>query len=126
MPKRIIAVDDEPDVLLIVRSALEGEGFQVRSFGSGAECIEAAKEDPPDLFVLDVMMPGMSGFDIVHALKAHGPTSTLPIIMVTGLSERQKIKEALVSGVVYYITKPFEFDDLIAKVNQALADSQGQ
>lgn len=120
MAKKILATDDEPDVLLIVKTALQSEGFDVETAANGPECLEAARANPPDLFVLDVMMPGMSGFEVVEKLKEDPATATIPIIMLTGLAERVKIKEALTGGVDFYIVKPFEFEDLINKVNQAL------
>lgn len=120
MAKRILATDDEPDVLLIIKTALQSEGFDVSTASNGFECLEAAKASPPDLFVLDVMMPGMSGFEVVAKLKEEPSTATIPIIMLTGLAERGKMKEALSGGVDYYIVKPFEFEDLINKVNEAI------
>jgi DNA-binding response OmpR family regulator len=120
MAKRILAVDDEHDVLLIVRTALQSEGFEVETAAGGAEAVEKARAAPPDLILLDVMMPGMSGFDVLKALKAEDATSRVPVIMLTGVSDRRKIQEALSSGTDYYIVKPFEFHDLIAKVNMAI------
>lgn len=120
MAKRILAADDEPDVLLIIKTALQTEGFEVETATNGHEALEQALASPPDLFVLDVMMPGMSGFELVEKLKGHASTSMIPIIMLTGLSERGKIKEALATGVNFYIVKPFEFEDLISKVNEAI------
>ena len=120
MSKHILAVDDEPDVLFIVKTALEGEGFEVETASNGPDGIEAARDNPPDLILLDVMMPGMSGFEVLTELKKGAPTDRIPIIMLTGLSERKKIQEALASGIDFYIVKPFEFDDLINTVRQAL------
>lgn len=120
MGKRVLAVDDEPDVLMIVRTALQSEGFDVETAANGKDCLEIATENPPDLIILDVMMPGMSGFDVLKELKAEPATSTVPVIMLTGLSERDKMLEALSSGIDYYIVKPFDFNDLIGKVNQAM------
>lgn len=120
MAKRVLAVDDEPDVLLIVRTALQSEGFEVTTAANGPDCLEAAEASPPDLILLDVMMPGMTGFEVLRKLKANEKTSLIPVIMLTGLSERSKIQEALTSGTDYYIVKPFEFEDLIGKVNEAL------
>ena len=124
MGKRVLAVDDEPDVLMIVRTALQSEGFDVETAANGKDCLEIATENPPDLIILDVMMPGMSGFDVLKELKAEPKTSTVPVIMLTGLSERDKMLEALSSGIDYYIVKPFDFNDLIGKVNQALAGGE--
>ncbi len=120
MAKRILAVDDETDVVLIVKTALQSEGFVVDTAHNGPDALAAVKEQKPDLVLLDVMMPGMSGFDVMRALKADDATATIPIIMLTGLSERKKIQEALVGGTNYYIVKPFEMADLINKVNDVL------
>lgn len=121
MGKRILATDDEPDILLIIKTALQSEGFDVETAPCGVDCLESAKANPPDLFLLDVMMPEMDGFEVVRQLKAHEPTSTVPIIMLTGVSERAKIADALSHGVNYYIVKPFDFEDLVSKVKKALA-----
>lgn len=120
MAKQVLAVDDDPDVLLIIQTALQTEGFTVRTACNGPDCIESATADPPDLILLDVMMPGMNGFEVVAKLKEESSTSMIPIILLTGLSDRKKVQEALASGVDYYIVKPFDFDDLISKVNQAI------
>lgn len=120
MPKRILAVDDEPDILMIVKSALQNEGFLVDTASNGPDAVAYAKETPPDLILLDVMMPGMSGFEVLSELKADDKTAMIPVVMLTGLSEKSKIQEAINSGTSYYIVKPFEFHDLITKVNEAM------
>jgi DNA-binding response OmpR family regulator len=124
MAKRILAVDDESDVLLIIKTALQSEGFEVTTASNGPDALAIARETLPDLVMLDVMMPQMTGFDVLRELKANDATSMIPVIMLTGLSERSKIQEALASGTTYYIVKPFEFHDLLAKVNDALAGSK--
>lgn len=121
MAQRILAIDDEVDVLLIVKTALQSEGFQVETASNGPDGLALATENPPDLILLDVMMPGMTGFEVLRALKDNKATATIPVIMLTGISERKKIQEALVSGTTYYIVKPFEFDDLLDKVKRALS-----
>lgn len=121
MSKRILAVDDETDVVLILKTALQSEGFIVDTAHNGRDALASVKEQKPDLILLDVMMPGMSGFEVMHALKADDSTATIPIIMLTGLSERKKIQEALVGGTNYYIVKPFEMTNLINKVNDVLS-----
>lgn len=120
MAQRILAVDDEVDVLLIVKTALQSEGFEVETASNGPDGLALAKDNPPDLIMLDVMMPGMTGFEVLRALKQIERTSTIPVIMLTGVSERGKIQEALSSGTTYYIVKPFDFDDLLDKVHDAL------
>jgi DNA-binding response OmpR family regulator len=120
MAQRILVVDDEVDVTLILRTALESEGFEVETAGNGPDALALALEDPPDLILLDIMMPGMSGFEVLRKLKAEDATSAVPVIMLTGVSERKKIQEALTGGTDYYIIKPFDFPDLLDKVRAAL------
>ncbi|MFP4380579.1 MAG: response regulator transcription factor [Candidatus Sumerlaeia bacterium] len=117
---KILVVDDEPDVLLIVKTGLQAEGYDLVTATNGADALTVAKDENPDLIVLDVMMPGMDGFETLAKLKEMDETSTIPVIMLTGLSEKQKIQKALVSGIEYYVIKPFEFDDLLKKVRTAL------
>ncbi len=121
MAQRILVTDDEPDIVLIIKSALQSEGFEVETANTGAECLERANANPPDLVLLDFMMPGMTGIETLHALKSNEKTSTIPVIMLTGVSEKQKIRDAITSGVEFYIMKPFDFEDLIGKVKEALA-----
>ncbi len=122
MAKRILAVDDESDVLLIIKTALQSEGYEVSTASNGPDALVSARENPPDLVLLDVMMPQMTGFEVLRALKDDDKTSTIPVIMLTGLSERSKIQEALASGTTFYIVKPFEFHDLLSKVHDALTE----
>lgn len=121
MNKCILAVDDEPDVLMILRTALQTEGYDVCTASNGPDCLEVAAEKKPDLIILDLMMPGMDGFAALQKLKSNPETSTIPVIMLTGVSEKTKVQQALTSGIAYYLTKPFDFDDLMTKVDQAMS-----
>lgn len=122
MAKRILAIDDEPDTLLVIKNALKGEGYDVETAQDGESGIKAAIENPPDLITLDVMMPGMNGAEVSRQLKANPATAKVPIIMLTALSEKKYIKAALFQlGVQYYIVKPFEIVDFLNKVKEALA-----
>ena len=123
MAAKILAVDDEPDVLLIVKTGLEMEGYDVLTASDGFQALARAREDHPDLILLDVMMPKMDGFEVLENLKADEATATIPVIMLTGLSDRTKIQKALVSGIRWYVVKPFDFDDLLGKVRQALSSA---
>ena len=125
MGNRILVVDDEPDNLSLIKMVLEEEGFEVETASNGPDGIEAAKENPPDLILLDVMMPGMSGFEVLSEFKKESLTDRIPIIMLTGVSERKKIQEALSSGIDYYVVKPFEFGDLISKSRRAIEQAEG-
>lgn len=120
MSKKILAVDDESDVILILKTALMSEGYDVETASNGPDGLAIARDQIPDLILLDVMMPGMTGFEVLRELKADDATATIPVIMLTGVSDKKSIQEALTSGTDFYIVKPFEFTDLLAKVEEAL------
>jgi DNA-binding response OmpR family regulator len=121
--KKILAVDDESDVLLILKTALLSEGYQVFTATNGPDAIALAREHTPDLMVLDMMMPDMNGFETLRNIRDGSATQSIPVIMLTGVSDKDKIRQALDLGIDYYIVKPFEFHDLIAKVKLAISDS---
>lgn len=123
MQKTILAIDDENDVLLIVKTALASEGFSVTTATNGFDALAVLEEKKPDLILLDLMMPEMSGFEVIDKLKEKPDTADIPIVVLTGLSERKRIRELLDKGVKYYIVKPFEYQDLIAKVKLAIEET---
>jgi len=126
MAEKILAVDDESDVLMVIKTGLEVEGFDVITASNGKDAVALAKEEKPDLILLDVMMPIMDGFEALKALKADEDTCMIPVVMLTGLSERAKIQEALSSGTSYYIVKPFDFDEVVNKVRTVLSAEKSE
>ncbi len=122
--KKILAVDDENDVLLIIKTALISEGFDVKTASSGTDALATAEEFNPDLVILDMMMPEMTGFEALKQLREIPTLKTVPVIMLTGVADKEKIREAINAGVNYYIVKPFEFHDLISKVRLAISDAE--
>jgi DNA-binding response OmpR family regulator len=120
MAPKILVVDDEPDVLLIVKTGMQAEGYDVVTASNGVDALAMVKEEKPDVVILDVMMPLMDGFEVLAKLKEDDATAAVPVIMLTGLSERSKIQKALVSGIHFYVVKPFEFEELIQKVRTVL------
>ncbi|MBX7247344.1 MAG: response regulator [Candidatus Sumerlaeaceae bacterium] len=118
--KKILAVDDESDLLLIIKTALFSEGFDVITASNGPDGLALAEDQKPDLLILDMMMPEMNGFEVLKCMRDNPKTQDIPVIMLTGVSEKSKIRQALDSGIDYYIVKPFEFHDLISKVKIAL------
>ena len=122
--KRILAVDDESDVLLIIKTALLSEGFEVKTASSGPDALSAVNEFSPDLIILDMMMPEMTGFETLEKLRELSQFKRTPVIMLTGVSDKDKIREAIDIGVSYYMVKPFEFHDLISKVRLAISDAE--
>lgn len=121
MPK-IMAVDDEESILELIRAVLEAENYEVITAGSGDECLEKLKTVKPDLILLDMMMPGMSGREVCEKIRADPKTKSLKVAFVTvaKFSEagKGKLKDM---GVLDYITKPFDNADLIARVKKMLA-----
>jgi len=86
--KRILVVDDEPDIVVIEQVALEEAGYEVSSANNGEECLKMVAASPPDLIVLDVQMPGKPGFFVLQQLRENLETRAIPVIMVTGVGER--------------------------------------
>lgn len=122
--KKILAVDDETDLLLIIKTALTSEGFEVITATNGPDALAMAEDERPDLVILDIMMPEMNGFEVLASLRNNPVTERIPVIMLTGLSEREKIRDALSAGIDYYIVKPFQLHDLVCKVQLAIADAK--
>ena len=121
MAKRVLAIDDETDALIIIKGTLAQEGYEVETATSGEEGLRKAAANPPDVIILDILMPEMNGAEVARKLKADPKTATIPVVMLTALSEKKYIKAALFElGVDYYVVKPYEKNDLIDKVNMAI------
>lgn len=118
--KTILAIDDENDVLIIIKTALQSEGYQVLTASNGFDGLAAAEDKKPDLILLDLMMPEMDGMEVLKRLKESKGTDQIPVIILTGLSDREKIRMALDQGTSYYIVKPFDYQGLVSKVKLAL------
>lgn len=115
--KTILVVDDEPRYLRLVEVNLKTEGYQVQTAMDGQPAIEAAANDPPDLILLDVMMPGMDGFTVCERIREF---SSVPIIMVTAKGEERDRVRGLDAGADDYIVKPFSAQELLARVRAVL------
>ena len=101
-------VDDEPNILLSLKFLISQECYEVRTAGSGEEALQALSEQVPDLILLDVMMPDVSGLEVCAQLKKNPATQSIPIFMLTGRTQVQDIEEALAAGADNYISKPFD------------------
>ncbi len=117
---RILAIDDENDVLLVIKTALQSEGYIVETATNGYDGLAVAEDTRPHLILLDLMMPEMDGMEVLKRLKENPATDSIPVIILTGLSDRAKIRTALDQGTAFYIVKPFDYQDLITKVKLAL------
>lgn len=121
--KKILAVDDENDVLLILRTALRDD-FDMYTASSGPEALEIVEEIAPDAIILDMMMPQMDGMEVLVELRQRDATASTPVIFLTGVSDKKKVREALDKGTAYYLTKPFNHHELLTKVNMALDEAE--
>jgi putative two-component system response regulator len=116
----ILIVDDTPEMLAIVERMLRAQ-YRTRTAASGKQALEMALAEPPDLVLLDVMMPGMSGFEVCRELKARAETKDIPVIFLTALGDARDEKTGFDSGAVDYITKPVSLPILLARVRNHLA-----
>ncbi|MCX5656746.1 MAG: response regulator [Candidatus Omnitrophica bacterium] len=118
--KKILIVDDEPDVRDVIRIVLESENYETQEASNGAEGLEKISKRPPDLIILDFMMPKMNGPDVCQALKKDLLLRHIPIIMLTGRGELADKVKGINAGADDYILKPFEPTELLARVKMSL------
>jgi DNA-binding response OmpR family regulator len=123
-PATVLVVDDDPVILKLLEVNFEMEGFQVVRAADGAEGLERARELRPDIVVLDVMMPRMTGYEVAKALREDDGTAHIPIIFVTARAQSSDVEKGMELGVEDYVTKPFDPLDLIDRVNALLARSR--
>lgn len=119
--KRILVVDDEPQITRVLRTSLTGSGYEVRTADDGHSGLRSAREWQPDLVITDISMPNMSGIELCRQLRAE---STLPIIVLSVKGEEKTKVEALDTGADDYVTKPIGMDELLARVRRNLARTQ--
>jgi len=126
MARKILTCDDEKHIVRLIQVNLERQGYEVITAYNGVECLEKVQEDRPDLIVLDVMMPEMSGFEVLEKLKSNPNTETIPVIMLTARAQDVDVLRGWQSGVECYLTKPFNPMELIAFVKRifSMEDSQ--
>ncbi len=122
--KKILVIDDLPENVFMLQDRLEHEGYEVLTAYDGFTGIDKAKKGLPDLILLDVMMPDITGFEVCHILVNDPLTKDIPIILVTAKSGAEDTKEGLEAGAFDYIKKPFNRIELLARVNSALKLSE--
>jgi len=120
--QRILVIDDDPAVTSLLKRGLSYEGFAVDTAASGAEGLTIARERPSDLVILDVMMPGLNGFEVLQRLRA--ADEQLPILMLTARDAPSDEVQGLGSGADDYVIKPFTFEVLLARVHALLRRRQ--
>ena len=118
--KKILIVDDELTILTVLKTRFEHLGFDVCTSSNGKEALGVAREEIPDLILLDIMMPGMNGMEVKALLNQDGITADIPVIFLTAKTQTSSKVEGFEIGAEDYITKPFSAQELVARVNRAI------
>src|SRR5258705_5337023 len=113
---RVLVVDDEPDIRALVRYQLGKEGYRVTTAAKGTEALRSAREERPDLVVLDLMLPGLSGYDILAELRRRDETRDVGVILLTARKEEPDRIKGLSLGADDYLAKPFSPKELVLRV----------
>lgn len=121
--RRVLVADDDPDIVELLRLNLEAHGYQVTSVDNGEDARAIALAERPDLVVLDVMMPKLNGLEVLAALKAHDATREIPVVMLTARASDNDVWEGWQAGADYYITKPFDLDELLRFIGYLQVDA---
>ncbi len=117
---RILVAEDEKDIRELIAFTLRFAGFDVLLATNGAEAVEVAEAERPDLVILDVRMPRMSGYEACRRLKENPQTASLPVVFLSAKGQDSEIQQGLASGAEEYILKPFAPDELIQQVRSIL------
>lgn len=117
---RILIVDDEPNIVLSLEYLMKREGWEVATAGDGEAALDAIAGAAPDLVILDVMLPRMSGFEVCRRVRADPRWRTLPILMLTAKGRETEMAKGLDLGANAYVTKPFSTRELVARIRELL------
>ncbi len=120
MSAKILVVDDEPDVLRLIAATLEHNGYDVVTADSGPKALRVLENSLFDLVILDVMMPGMSGFEVCRKIKSNPKHQSVPVVFLTAKWGGEALREGLEAGALMYIQKPFTTRKLLRVVESAL------
>ena len=120
MTFKILVADDEPNIVISLEFLMKQAGFNVRAVEDGEAALEAVAEDPPDLILLDVMMPRKDGYEVCETIRANPAWNDVRIIMLTAKGRDIEREKGLAVGADDYITKPFATQELVEKVSEIL------
>ncbi len=123
---KILVIDDETDVLEVLRLVLSRSGYEVAASPSGMEGLARAQADRPDLILLDIMMQRMDGWEVLRALKSDAETRDIPVVILSARVEPKDKIRGLQEGAVDYVTKPFAVREILEKVSVILGDLAGR
>lgn len=120
----VLVVDDEPNILLSLEFLMQQSGFTVATAPDAEQALKQIDQQCPDLLLLDISLPGMSGFDLLERLRTAEATRTLPVIMLTAHGREVEKEKGLALGANDYVTKPFSTRELVSRVKELLAAHQ--
>ena len=121
MAKRVLLAEDEPNIVESLTFLLERAGFQVEVQSDGRQVVSSAKADTPDVLILDVMLPGLDGYEILRQLRADQRSESLPVLMLTAKGQREDRETAMEHGADLFMTKPFANSEIVAAVKELAA-----
>ena len=124
MPKKIMVVDDEPYIARVIKFKLEQEGYTVISANDGITGLSKIKEEKPDLVLLDVMMPGMSGYEVCQKIKGDAELAGIPVVILTAKGQERDREQGFSMGASDYITKPFSPNRLLELVKSIIGEAK--
>jgi DNA-binding NarL/FixJ family response regulator len=122
--KKLLLVDDDPNLILLVKDYLEFRGYEVITAGNGHEALEAMSDFMPDLIICDVMMPEMDGYSFVEKVRENSDTSWIPVMFLSAKGQSSDRVRGLTTGADVYMVKPFEPEELVAQVESSLKHTE--
>ncbi len=120
MARKILVIDDEPELVKALKIRLESKGYKVAQAFDGEEGLKKIEEEKPNLIVLDIMMPAMDGYTFAREVKFRPDTKHIPIIILTAKEKMRDLFE--IEGIKEYIVKPFEYEDLLDRIGKLLKE----
>lgn len=121
MAKRILVADDEPSIVAALEFLLHQNGYEVEVARNGEEALRLVEAGPPDLVLLDVMMPLKSGYEVARAIRARADGAQVRIVMLSAKGRESEVGKGLAAGADLYVTKPFSTRELVDKINGLLS-----
>lgn len=116
----ILVIEDDPSVRTLVQKSLSSKGYEVHLAEDGLSGLTRLEELKPDLIIVDIMMPRLDGMTFVQAIKGYETTKSIPVIFLTAKSDPKSMIDGINLGARFYMTKPFQLDELLTKVRKAL------
>jgi DNA-binding response OmpR family regulator len=124
MSMKILVVDDEPNIVKLLESRLKSNGYDVISALDGEGCLKKAIAEKPDLVLLDIIMPGLNGFEVCKRLKENDQTKDVPVIMLTAIAGEKTLSKGLEEGANCFITKPFNVVNLLSEIRTVMQNKK--